>query len=59
MKGVSTMMMYTNLIPLLSFVFGLIPIALQVVMCVLLYKIGSIINWTDESILILQSNFSF
>lgn len=39
MKGVSTMMMYANLLPLLSFIFGLVPIALQVVMCVLLYKI--------------------
>lgn len=39
MKGVNTMMMYASLVPLLSFILGLVPIALQVVMCVLLYKI--------------------
>ena len=38
MKGVSTMM-YASLVPLLSLLLGLVPIALQVVMCVLLYKI--------------------
>ena len=39
MKGVNTTMMYASLIPLLSLLLGLVPVALQVVMCVLLYKI--------------------
>lgn len=39
MKGVSTIMMYASLVPLLSLLLGLVPVALQVVMCVLLYKI--------------------
>lgn len=39
MKGVSTMMYAAGLVQLLSLLLGLVPIVLQVVMCVLLYKI--------------------